>query len=169
MLSRFSRVWLLWLGAPGGTTPNHRQQPARLPHPWDSPGKNTGVGCHFLLQCMKVKSEREVTQSCPTLSDPMDWSLPSSSIHGIFQAKYWSGVPLPSPHINITFCLYQVKTFCCKLRNSLFPVWVENNLTDFNHDFWLRQSSFSRSSLRFCCCFFFFFPSWFFRARNHLN
>ena len=64
-----------------------RQQPTRLPHPWDSPGKNTGVGCHFLLQCMKVKSEREVTQSCPTLSDPMDCSLPSSSIHGIFQAR----------------------------------------------------------------------------------
>src|SRR5574341_665353 len=64
---------------------------------WDSPGKNTGVGCHFLLQCMKVKSESEVTQSCPTLSDPMDCNLPGSSIHGIFQAKYWSGVPLPSP------------------------------------------------------------------------
>ena len=62
-------------------------QPTRLPHPWDSPGKNTGVGCHFLLQCMKVKSESEVTQSCPTLSDPMDCSLPGSSIHGIFQAR----------------------------------------------------------------------------------
>ena len=65
----------------------HRRQPTRLPHPWDSPGKNTGVGCHFLLQCMKVKSEREVVQSCPTLSDPMDCSLPGSSIHGIFQAR----------------------------------------------------------------------------------
>ena len=65
----------------------HGQQPIRLPHPWDSPGKNTGVGCHFLLQCMKVKSESEVTQSCPTLSDPMDCSLPSSSVHGIFQAR----------------------------------------------------------------------------------
>ena len=64
-----------------------RQQPTRLPHPWDSPGKNTGVGCHFLLQCMKVKSESEVAQSCPTLSDPMDCSLPGSSIHGIFQAR----------------------------------------------------------------------------------
>ena len=58
----------------------HRRQPNRFPHPWDSPGKNTGVGCHFLLQCMKVQSEREVTQSCPTLSDPMDCSLPGSSI-----------------------------------------------------------------------------------------
>ena len=55
--------------------------------PWDSPGKNTGVGFHFLLQCMKVKSESEVAQSCPTFSDPMDWSLPGSSIHGIFQAR----------------------------------------------------------------------------------
>ena len=65
----------------------HRWQPTRLPHPWDSPGKNTGVGCHFLLQCMKEKSESEVTQSCPTLSDHMDCSLPGSSIHGIFQAR----------------------------------------------------------------------------------
>ena len=64
-----------------------RQQPTRLPYPWDSPGKNTGVGCHFLLQCMKVKSESEVSQSCLTLSDPTDCSLPGSSIHGIFQAK----------------------------------------------------------------------------------
>ena len=61
--------------------------PARLPHPWDSPGKNTGEGCHFLLQCMKVKSESEFTQSCPTLGDPMDYSLPGSSVHGIFQAR----------------------------------------------------------------------------------
>ena len=65
----------------------HRRQPTRLPRAWDSPGKNTGVGCHFLLQCMKVKSESEVTQSCLTLSDPMDCSLPGFSIHGIFQAR----------------------------------------------------------------------------------
>ena len=65
----------------------HRWQPTRLPRPWDSPGKNTGVGCHFLLQCMKVKSETEVAQSCPTLSDPMDCGLPGSSVHGIFQAR----------------------------------------------------------------------------------
>ena len=58
--------------------------PAR---PWDSPGKNTEVGCHFLLQYMKVKSESEVAQSCLTLSNPMDCSLPGSSIHGIFQAR----------------------------------------------------------------------------------
>jgi len=65
----------------------HRLQPTRLPRPWDSPGKNTGVGCHFLLQCMKVKSESEVAQSCPTPSDPMDCSLPGSSVRGIFQAR----------------------------------------------------------------------------------
>ena len=65
----------------------HRPQPTRLPHPWDSPGKNTGVGCHFLLQCMKAKSESEVAQSCETLQDPVDCSLPGSSVHGIFQAR----------------------------------------------------------------------------------
>ena len=65
----------------------HRRQPTRLPRPWDSPGNNTGVGCHFRLQCMKMKSESEVAPSCPTLHDPMDCSLPGSSIHGIFQAR----------------------------------------------------------------------------------
>ena len=64
-----------------------RRQPTRLPCPWDSPGKNTGVGCHFLLQCRKVKRESEVTQSCLTFSDPMDCSLPGFSVHGIFQAR----------------------------------------------------------------------------------
>ena len=65
----------------------HGLQPTRLLCPWDSPGKNTGVGCHFLLQCMKVGSESEVAQSCLILRDPMDCSLPGSSIHGIFQAR----------------------------------------------------------------------------------
>ena len=65
----------------------HRRKPTRLPHRWDSPGKNTGVGCHFLLQCMKVNSEREVAQLCPTCSDSMDCSPPGSSVHGIFQAR----------------------------------------------------------------------------------
>ena len=65
----------------------HRRQPTRLPRPWDSPGKNTGVGCHFLLRCMKVRSESEVAQSCPTPSDPMDCSLQGSSVHGMFQAR----------------------------------------------------------------------------------
>ena len=78
LLSGFSRVQLC-------ATP--WQQPIRLPRPWDSPGKNTGVGCHFLLQCMKVKSESEAAQSFLTLSHPMDCSLPGSSVHGIFQAR----------------------------------------------------------------------------------
>ena len=65
----------------------HRRQPTRLPRPWDSPGKNTGMGCHFLLQCTKVKSQSDVAQLCLTLSDPMDCSLPGYSIHGIFQAR----------------------------------------------------------------------------------
>ena len=65
----------------------HRRKPARLPCPWDSPGKNIGVRGHFLLECMKVKSDSEVTQSFPTLSDPMDCSSPGSSVHGILQAR----------------------------------------------------------------------------------
>ena len=72
----------------------HRRQLTRLPCPWDSPGKNTGVGCHFLLQCMNVKSESEVAQSCRTLSDPMDCSPPGSSVHGIFQARVLEWVAL---------------------------------------------------------------------------
>ena len=74
-----------------------RRQPTRLLCPWDSPGKNTGVGCHFLLQCIKVKSESEVAELCPTLSDPMGWSLPGSSVHRIFQARVLECLPLPSP------------------------------------------------------------------------
>ena len=74
----------------------HRQQPTRLPRPWDSPGKNTGAGCHFLLQCMKVKSESEVAQSCPTLSDPMDYSDQAPPSMGFSKQEYWSGVPLSS-------------------------------------------------------------------------
>ena len=78
LLSHFSHVQLC-------ATPYMAANQA--PRPWGSPGKNTGVGCHFPLQCMKVKSESEITQSCPTLSDPLDCSLPGSSIHGIFQAR----------------------------------------------------------------------------------
>src|SRR5574337_918710 len=76
----------------------YRQQPTRLPRPWDSPGKNTEVGCHFLLQRMKVRSKSEVAQWCPTLNDPMDCSLPGSSVHGIFQARVleWGATALSS-------------------------------------------------------------------------
>ena len=77
----------------------HRWQPTRLHHPWDSPGKNAGVGCHFLLQCVKVKSESEVAQSCQTLRVPKDHSLPGSSIHGILQARVleWVAIALSRP------------------------------------------------------------------------
>src|SRR5574340_91552 len=84
-----------------------RQQSTRLPGPWGSPSKNTGVSCHFLLQCMKVKSEREVAQSCPTLSDPMDCSLPGSSIHGIFQARVLEWGAIAFSHIYSQACLNQ--------------------------------------------------------------
>ena len=70
--------------------------PYQTPRPWDSPGKNAGVGCHFLLQCRKVKSESEVAQSCPTLSDPMDCSHQAPPSMGFSRQDYWSGVPLPS-------------------------------------------------------------------------
>ena len=85
----FARLLLLLLShfSLSNSVRAHRWQPTRLPCPWDSPGKNTGVGGHFLLQCMKVKSESEVAQLCPTLCSPMDCSLPGSSVHGIFQAR----------------------------------------------------------------------------------
>ena len=75
----------------------HRWQPTRLPHPWDSPGKNTGVGCHFLLQCMKVKNESKVAQSCPTVSDPWTAVHQAPPSMGFSRQEYWSGVPLPAP------------------------------------------------------------------------
>ena len=74
----------------------HRQKPTRLFCPWDSPGKNTGVGCHFLLQSMKVKSESEVTQSCPTLSGPWTVAYRAPRSMRFPRQEYWSGVPLPS-------------------------------------------------------------------------
>ena len=98
---------------------SHRRQPTRLPRPWDSPGKNAGVGCHFLLQCMKVKSQNEVAQSCPTLSDPMDCSPPGSSVHGIFQARVleWGAIAFSSssPHYFFYFQLIPLCAFsdCC--------------------------------------------------------
>ena len=91
----------------------HRRQPTMLPLPWDSPGKNSGVGCHFLLRCMKVKSESEVTQSCLTLSDPMDCSPPGSSVHGSFQATVleWGAIAFSS--------LSHIKT-----PNYIGPSWT---------------------------------------------
>ena len=79
----------------------HRQQPTRMLHPWDSPGKNTGVDCHFPLQCMKVKSESEVAQSCPTLS-PWTAAYQAPLSMGFSRQEYWSGVSLPSPTKGLT-------------------------------------------------------------------
>ena len=92
---------------------SHRRQPTRLPHPWDSPGKNTGAGCHFLLQCVKVKSESEVAQSCLTLSDPMDRSPPGSSVHRIFQARVleWGAIAFS-------------ERICLQFRWTQFNSWV---------------------------------------------
>ena len=88
LLSHFSRVRLLR---------SHRWQPTRLPRPWDSPGKNTGVGCHFLLQCMKVKSESEVAQSILLFATPWTAAYQAPLSMGFSRQEYWSGVPLPSP------------------------------------------------------------------------
>ena len=104
----------------------HRQQPTKLPRPWDSPGKNTGVDCHFLLQSMKVKSESEVAQSCLTLSDPMDCSLPGSSVHWIFQARALEWVASAFSRLvnrrakieGLVFCPLELKVFLPKPRDD---------------------------------------------------
>ena len=93
----------------------HRWQPTRLPHPWDSPGKNTGVGCHFLLQCMKVKGESEVVQSCKTVRDPMNAAYQAPQSMGFSRQEYWSAVPLPSYRILSDYspiCLLRTLNFC---------------------------------------------------------
>src|SRR5574341_810661 len=101
----------------------HRRQPTRLPHPWDSLGRNTGVGCHFLLQCMQVKSESEVAQSCPTLSNTMDCSLPGSSVHGTFQARVleWDAISCHSGDEN------QNQAPDTRLRNNIFMIFCTSD------------------------------------------
>ena len=102
----------------------YRQQPTRLHHPWDSPGKNTGVGCHFLLQCMKVKSESEVAQSSLTLSIPMDCSLPGSSIHGIFQARVleWGAIAFSTLKYDLNQITYDYTVEVKKRFKELDPI-----------------------------------------------
>ena len=109
----------------------HRCQPTRLPHLWYSPGKNTGVGCHFLLQCMKVKSESEVSQSCLTFSDPMDCRLPGSSIYGIFQVRVleWGAIAFSTtvvwPQVNSkekTQLHLSIESWIKDLLNMALPI-----------------------------------------------
>ena len=99
----------------------HRQQLTRLHRPWDSPGKNTGLGCHFLLQCMKVKSESEVAQSCPTLCNPIDCSPPGSSVQGILQARVleWGAIAFSGHHSES-----QPKIPSCSSEFSELPTWI---------------------------------------------
>ena len=106
----------------------HRRRPTRLPHPWDSPSKNTGVGCHFLLQCMKVKSESEVAQSCLTLSDPMDSAYQAPPSMGFSRQEYWSGVTLPSPKHCPRFC----KFVCCWVYDIMwvFPSFLNECVSE---------------------------------------
>ena len=113
----------------------HRRQPTRLPCPWDSPGKNTGVGCRFLLQCMKVKSESEVTQSCPTLSKPMDCSLSGFSFHGIFQARVleWGAIAFSFLTFTVRLNILDQKGLIKKGKNIFCIIVIEPYmLTEFN-------------------------------------
>ena len=102
----------------------HRWQPTRLFHHWDSPGENTGVGCHFRTQCMKVKREREVTQSCPTLHDPMDCSLPGSSVHGIFQARVLGWVAIAFSYSSII--TLNVNGLNGPTKRQRLAEWIQN-------------------------------------------
>ena len=101
----------------------HRWQPTRLPRPWDSPGKNTRVGCHFLLQCMNVKSENEVAQSCPTLSSPMGCSLPGSSAMGFLSKS--TGVGCHCLLIAVSPQENNLKFLSCKMRITMISVLLK--------------------------------------------
>ena len=103
----------------------------QAPRPWDSPGKNNGVGCHFLLQCMKVKRESEVTQLCPTLNDPMDCSLPGSSIHGIFQARVleWGAIAFSEfQRWHLNYCFPAQEFSCSQLIVWFSFYWWKSTL-----------------------------------------
>ena len=116
----------------------HRRQPTRLRCPCHSPGKNTGVGCHFLLQCMKVKCEREVAQSCLTLSDPMDCSPPGSSIHGIFQARVLEWGAIAFSHVGADHTssylsqMLRLRLFSENTYPTLYHFWT------WRHRWWFK-------------------------------
>ena len=103
-----------------------RRQPTRPPCPWDSPGRNTGVGCHFLLQSMKVKRESEVAQSCPTLIDPMDCSPPGFSVHGIFQARVleWVAIAFSNKALNQELNLLHFKCNFSRFYTDCIIVYI---------------------------------------------
>ena len=113
LLSHFSCVRLCVI---------HRRQPTRLPRPWDSPGKNIGVGCHFLLQCRKVKSESEVSQLCLTLCNLMDCSLPGSSVRGIFQSRVleWVAIAFSAAYLRLLIFLPAVLIPACASFSPAF-------------------------------------------------
>ena len=109
----------------------HRRQPTRLPHPWDSPGKNTGLGCHFLLQCMKIKSESKVAQSCPTHHDPRTAAYQSPPPTGFSRQEYWSGLPLPS--LKIPLSITKLLSFSLLFFSELvFLAYLRENTYTFN-------------------------------------
>ena len=136
----------------------HRWQPTRLPCPWDSLGKNTGVGCHFLLQCMKVESESEVAQSCLTLSNPIDCSLPGSSNHVIFQARVleWGAIAFSKPVSRKAYISWRSRILFCFvsfLSNSflkgnfsvLYTIVIRNHGLSLQLEHYITLSEFWKS------------------------
>ena len=130
----------------------HRRQPTRLSRPWDSPGKNTGVGCHFLLQCMKVKRESEVAQSCLTLSDPMDCSPPGSAVHGIFQARVLEWVAIAFSEYSSRLLLLYIcgsklrSAFNTAQKSCYFPSELSLSVFTAVAQRWASLSSFNLTS-----------------------
>ena len=135
-----------------------RRQPTMLPRPWDSPGKNTGVACHFLLQCRKVKSESEVAQLCPTLSDPMDCSPPGSSVHGIFQARVleWAAIAFSDTLSWRGWKMLNIQNFNIKWNTKLYSYFCYTKVKKIKLDTvrgtkWCEENLFRKKSER-CLC-----------------
>ena len=124
----------------------HRQQPTRFPHPWHSPGKNTRVGCHFLLQCMKVKSESEVAQSCPTPSDPVDCSPPGSSVRGSLEARVleWVVIAFSLPHGVQCIILYNSVSYSGNWPQVIYRKMTSSIMWNkWSYFYFLFQNSFA--------------------------